>query len=162
LPCECRDDQDKPSHHSGIDPDRSHTDFQPSYMQATLAEVQRLQNESCRPIWATELRNFTDSMPARIARLERDPRGYPIPWFVDRPADGGIDFRVMDPQWFLQTAKERRCCVCGDRLGEARRFCGWPSLGCATPFRRSSCAPRMCGVLGKGLSVPSHSICSET
>jgi hypothetical protein len=88
--------------------------------------VQRLQNESCRPIWATVLRNFIDSMPARIARLERDARGYPIPWFVHRPSNGGIDFRGMDPKRFLQAVKERRCWVCGDRLGKYIAFVGGP------------------------------------
>jgi hypothetical protein len=85
-----------------------------------------LQNESCRPIWATVLRNFIDSMPARIARLERDPRGYPIPWFVHRPTGRGIDFRVMDPKRFVQAVKERRCWVCGDRLGKYIAFVGGP------------------------------------
>src|SRR5271166_4447128 len=65
-------------------------------------------------------------MPDRIARLERDPRGYPIPWFVHRPADGTIDFRVMDPRRFVQAVKERRCWVCGDRLGKFIAFVGGP------------------------------------
>ena len=47
--------------------------------------------------------DFPD-VPTRIARLERDPRGYPIPWFVDRPAGGSIDFRVMDPVRFQRAA----------------------------------------------------------
>jgi hypothetical protein len=65
-------------------------------------------------------------MPARIARLERDPRGYPIPWFVHRPADGTIDFRVMDPRRFIQATREHRCWVCGDRLGKLFAFVGGP------------------------------------
>lgn len=71
-------------------------------------------------------RYFSDAMPDRIARLERDPRGYPIPWFVHRPADGTIDFRVMDPERFVLAVKERRCWVCGDRLGKFIAFVGGP------------------------------------
>ena len=72
------------------------------------------------------LRDFTDTMPARVARLARDPTGYPIPWFVHRPADGSIDFRVMDPKRFVQAVKERRCWVCGEHLGKFVAFVGGP------------------------------------
>lgn len=71
-------------------------------------------------------RDFSDIMPDRIARLERDPRGYPIPWFAHRPADGTIDFRVMDPGRFVLAVKEHRCWVCGDRLGKFIAFVGGP------------------------------------
>jgi hypothetical protein len=71
-------------------------------------------------------RDFTDIMPERIARLERDSRGYPIPWFVDRPADGAFDFRMMDPARLQRVIKERRCWVCGDRLGKFIAFVGGP------------------------------------
>ena len=71
-------------------------------------------------------RDFIDIMPERIARLERDPRGYPIPWFVHRPADGPIDFRVMDPVRFQRAIREHRCWVCGDRLGKYIAFVGGP------------------------------------
>ena len=65
-------------------------------------------------------------MPERIARLDRDPRGYPIPWFVHRPAEGSIDFRVMDPARLHQAIREHRCWVCGDRLGKTIAFVGGP------------------------------------
>jgi hypothetical protein len=65
-------------------------------------------------------------MPDRIARLERDFRGYPIPWFVNRPADSSIGFRVMDPKRFDHAARESRCWVCGDRLGKFIAFVGGP------------------------------------
>ena len=52
-------------------------------------------------------------MPEHIRGLERDHRGYPIPWFVHRPADGSIDFRVMDPNHMLLSVRNRLCWVCG-------------------------------------------------
>jgi hypothetical protein len=71
-------------------------------------------------------RDPAEIMPARIARLVDDRRGMPIPWFVHRPANGAIDFRVMDPKRFAEAIKERRCWVCGDRLGKFIAFVGGP------------------------------------
>jgi hypothetical protein len=52
----------------------------------------------------------------RIARLPLDKRGYPIPWFAAR-FQGEPDFRVYDPAKFSRALKERRCWVCGEKLG---------------------------------------------
>lgn len=71
-------------------------------------------------------RDFAETIPARVARLERDPRGYPIPWFVHRPPHGAIDFRVMDPERFALAVKQRRCWVCGEPLGKFLAFVGGP------------------------------------
>jgi hypothetical protein len=71
-------------------------------------------------------RDFAEIMPARIARSERDPRGYPIPWFVHRPANGAIDFRVTDPKRFAQAVKQHRYWVCGEPLGKFLAFVGGP------------------------------------
>lgn len=65
-------------------------------------------------------------MPARVAALERDARGYPIPWFVDRPADGSIDFRVMHPQRLFLAVQKRLCWVCGQPMGRNTAFVGGP------------------------------------
>ncbi len=69
-------------------------------------------------------------MPPRIARLARDHRGFPVPWFVQwfddsKPCEygrGAPDFRIIDPDKFVQAVKQRRCWVCGDRLGQHLAF----------------------------------------
>lgn len=97
-----------------------------------------------RRLSATVRLNFTDIVPGRIARLERDPRGYPIPWFVHRRANGAIDFRVMDPQRFIQATRGHRCWVCGDRLGKFIGFVGGPLSAAqrryADPLAHVDCA----------------------
>jgi hypothetical protein len=58
-------------------------------------------------------------LPPLMALLDRDPRGYPVPWFVDRAAplhNGGPDFRIMDGNHLRQAIRERRCWVCGRPL----------------------------------------------
>jgi len=55
--------------------------------------------------------------PARIARLERDKRDYPIPWNVLR-ADGGEPFfTVNDDRKAFRALREQRCPLCGEKLG---------------------------------------------
>jgi hypothetical protein len=84
-------------------------------------------------------------MPIRIARLRRDPRGYPIPWFVHRPENGAIDFRVISPERLVLAVKERRCWVCGLPLGTINAFVGGPL----------SAAQRLYS------DPPSHEACAE-
>jgi hypothetical protein len=49
--------------------------------------------------------------------LPIDPqRGVPIPWFVDW-IDGKPEFRAMDPDKWRRAVRERRCWVCGSKLG---------------------------------------------
>jgi hypothetical protein len=66
-------------------------------------------------------------MPPRIARLARDERGYPVPWFVQwmkdeapatRNAPGAApDFRYADQAFRSAAFKHGFCWVCGQRLG---------------------------------------------
>jgi hypothetical protein len=65
-------------------------------------------------------------MPSRIARLPRTASGLPIPYFVDRPADGSIDFRVMHPERMVLAMRQRLCWTCGERLGRYVAFVGGP------------------------------------
>jgi hypothetical protein len=65
-------------------------------------------------------------MPMSIAGLEQDRRGYPIPWFVPRPADGRIDFRVMDPGKFALAVKGRLRWFYGQLQNETLAFAGGP------------------------------------
>lgn len=63
-----------------------------------------------------------EMMPRSVARLERDPRGYPIPWFVQHPGDAPgepdwYDFRVMNSDKLVKIIRgDRSCWICGQRL----------------------------------------------
>src|SRR4051794_18590296 len=58
----------------------------------------------------------TDIMPPSVARLPRDERGFPIPWFVSWQ-DGEHDFRVMDTDKLHRIVRgDRSCWVCGGQL----------------------------------------------
>lgn len=63
-------------------------------------------------------------MPPRIALLSRDRRGFPIPRFIDRRADrdGEPDFRIMDGVFMTRCIRDKRCWICGDRLGRYMTF----------------------------------------
>lgn len=69
-------------------------------------------------------------VPPRMQRLAISPEGYLVPWFVTwfadgKPADYGVgepDFRVADTAKLVRAIKERRCWVCGDRLGKHLAF----------------------------------------
>ncbi len=55
-------------------------------------------------------------MPARIARLPVDQRGFPVPKFVAL-VDGKPDHRVVDARRFAPAIKRRECWICGEPLG---------------------------------------------
>lgn len=69
-------------------------------------------------------------MPARIARLKRDDRGYPVPWFVhwtkdgrsSPPGEGKPDFRVIAPGKFSQAYVSCMCWICGGPLGRHKIY----------------------------------------
>lgn len=56
-------------------------------------------------------------MPARMARLPRNPVGYPIPWFVATLADGSRDFRIAGQEQQVTALRLKLCWVCGQPLG---------------------------------------------
>jgi hypothetical protein len=64
-------------------------------------------------------------MPKRIARLPKDARGYPVPWFVAwmhdgvpcKAGTGEPDFRVIAPRKLSIAYHQRRCWACGDFIG---------------------------------------------
>jgi hypothetical protein len=62
-----------------------------------------------------------NNMPARIARLPVDPRGYPVPKFVAH-IEGKPDFRIMDANHLRNSIKQGLCWICGDRLGTRKAF----------------------------------------
>jgi len=65
-------------------------------------------------------------MPPRIASLRRTAQGWPIPYFVERPVDGTLDFRVMHPQRMVWALKRRLCWICGQPMGRHIAFVGGP------------------------------------
>jgi len=67
-----------------------------------------------------------ENMPSRIAALERDHRGYPIPWNVLRADDGTPLFTINDDRKHWRAIRERICPICGVRLGRWLWFVGGP------------------------------------
>jgi hypothetical protein len=60
-------------------------------------------------------------MPARIAKLPVDRRGYPVPRFVSW-INGEPDFRVVSGEWVRMCRKRKLCFLCGERLGRYMAF----------------------------------------
>lgn len=83
-------------------------------------------------------------IPARIVKLPRDQRGYPVPWFVAW-FDGKPDFRVIGAGKIATAHTEHRCWVCGEPLGRFLAF----SIGPMCAINRVSSEP------------PSHQECAE-
>jgi hypothetical protein len=71
-------------------------------------------------------------LPPRIARLPKDDRGYPVPFFVEWMQDGhpvaraypgaSPDFRYARAHFRAQAFKQGLCWICGDRLGVHRVY----------------------------------------
>jgi hypothetical protein len=83
-------------------------------------------------------------IPARIAALPRDDRGYPVPWFVAW-IDGKPEFRCADGQKLAAAIKEHRCWVCGEKLGRNLAFVIGP----------------MCAINRTTAEPPCHLECAE-
>lgn len=80
-------------------------------------------------------------MPAGIAALERDARGFPIPWFVSWPPDvKGPDFVRVDRNKVGTALRFRVCWVCGGNLPPAATFVLGPMCG----VNRISSEPPSC------------------
>jgi hypothetical protein len=92
-------------------------------------------------------------LPDRIARLPKDERGYPIPWFVAWMKDGEPcadgegepDFRVIGPRKIWTAWSHGRCWICGVALGVHRVYAIGP----------------MCVVNRVTSEPPSHRDCAE-
>lgn len=87
-----------------------------------FVHVDRFAAKPRRKAPMTTLRPELKPRPARIARLPLDKRGYPIPWFVAILDDGEPEFRAMDGRKLVIAIRDRRCWVCGDRLGAHLAF----------------------------------------
>lgn len=76
------------------------------------------------------MREFPIALPAKMRALPEDHRGFPVPYFVTwfkdgkpcRTGEGEPNFLVVDPSKMATCVKERRCWVCGDRLGVHMAF----------------------------------------
>jgi hypothetical protein len=89
------------------------------------------------------------AMPAGMRRLPLSPKGYPVPWFVDRRApqrDGGPDFRIMDGRRLKLAIRERRCWVCGEPI--------------RAPVSVFVAGP-MCGINRTSSEPPCHAACAD-
>jgi hypothetical protein len=60
-------------------------------------------------------------MPARIANLPRDHRGYPVPYFVEW-LNGKPQFPIASPVKWARCVGKRLCWVCGEPLGRSLVF----------------------------------------
>lgn len=83
-------------------------------------------------------------IPARMAKLPIDERGYPVPWFVAM-VDGKWDFRAIDPAKMYGAVKQGKCWLCGERLGQFLAFTIGP----------------MCSINRVSSEPPSHRECAE-
>lgn len=83
-------------------------------------------------------------MPERVARLPRDARGYPVPYFVAY-VNGVPDFRVADGEKKARCVERDLCWICGDKLGRFRAFLIGP----------------MCAVNRISADPPMHRDCAE-
>jgi hypothetical protein len=93
-------------------------------------------------------------MPPRIARLPKDDRGYPVPWFIcwvkdGKPCaagEGEPDFRVIAPGKLRQAYTQGKCWICGgSMMGHSKVFVIGP----------------MCVVNRVTSEPPSHRECAE-
>lgn len=66
-------------------------------------------------------------MPDRIAQLERDSRGYPVPFIVLKDPSGKHQFAVNDIQRTWEAVRENLCHICGQKLDSNPWFVGGPA-----------------------------------
>lgn len=98
------------------------------------------------------LRSELPPLPAKMRHLHVR-RGYPVPWFVvwldndvEVPdGEGEPDFRVMSQRKFEIAVAQKRCWVCGGRLGSRMSFVLGP----------------MCAVNRTNAEPPCHLLCAD-
>lgn len=83
-------------------------------------------------------------IPERIAKLPRDFRGFPVPWFVAW-VDGKPQFPIMDREKLIKAIRHKFCWVCGESLGANKVFVIGP----------------MCAINLTSSEPPSHLDCAE-
>ena len=93
-------------------------------------------------------------LPKRWATRPRDPRGWPVPWFVAEVAPGQFDFRVADERKRTKAVRENRCWLCGETLGRFKCFAIGPMCAINRILERAAVARRVCRVRRPRLSLP--------
>lgn len=86
---------------------------------------------------------MSERIPPRIAKLPRDEKGRPVPFFVQW-IDGKPDFRIVEIAKLVLCHRERLCWVCGERLGQYKSFIIGP----------------MCSINRVSAEPPSHFECA--
>ncbi|MBN3851963.1 hypothetical protein G3N59_01095 [Paraburkholderia sp. Ac-20340] len=70
---------------------------------------------------AMALRQGLPELPQRMRALPLDSRGYPVPVFAQR--DSGVpDYRRCDSEKLAACVYYKRCCVCGEPVGQYKAF----------------------------------------
>lgn len=88
-------------------------------------------------------KDLPQPIPQRILSLPIQ-NGFPVPWFVAK-AGSDYDFRCVDASKFKPAIKQRRCWICGQKLGSYLAF----SIGPMCAINRTISEP------------PSHTECAE-
>ncbi len=83
-------------------------------------------------------------LPARMASLPVDHRGFPVPWFVAW-VDGEPQFPVADAEKIGIAIRHKKCWVCGGTLGQYGSYVVGP----------------MCAVNRTSSEPPSHLDCAQ-
>lgn len=65
-------------------------------------------------------------LPERMRKLDRDPRGYPIPFIVLRDNEGRAHFTINDTAKVQITLRRDLCAICGQKLLRGRWYVGGP------------------------------------
>lgn len=96
-----------------------------------------------RPRLAPIKPEHLDILPDRMKKLGVDERGFVVPWFVDW-RDGTPIFQAYDRRKYIAAINERRCWLCGDKLGAYMTFVAGP----------------MCGINRTSAEPPCHHACA--
>lgn len=65
-------------------------------------------------------------IPRRMSAMQKDPRGYPIPFIVLRDVNNEPHFAANDARKQLRCLFEKRCPICGSKLDKLMWFAGGP------------------------------------
>lgn len=66
------------------------------------------------------------SIPRRMRALQRDKRGYPVPFIALRDNNNQPIFTANNDVQVARAIKEKRCAICGDKLPKGLWFVGGP------------------------------------
>jgi hypothetical protein len=70
------------------------------------------------------LKRLNIEVPKRLQTLERDHRGYPIPYIVLRDRNGRPHFQINNHDKLVEVVRRRLCALCGKRLDSGAWFIG--------------------------------------